>query len=613
MPASESYEIIQDKIAAMKRNYPSLREKSDDYVFTILCVRANFYKNPALDFTDQTATEIVVDGQYDGGVDALLLDPNSEEENLIIVQSKFYQDISFDQVRAAIQKMILFYKDMDRGEYQNVNATVQRRFLTLNAEVGDESKIRFVFYTSAKKNRIRTDRIEKILKEEFQDNDRYEISLLYADDIVEEIKELESRRPTVESGVISIDEANNVLAYGEDAVIVNVSAFSIKELYALHNTNLLSRNLRYYIRKRDIDDSINQTIKNEPDQFWFRNNGITIVCDYFRVDGKIVHLKDFSIVNGGQTTTLIHRSNQITKDSDLYLPCKIIKSIGDNLDEKNQFILDIAKATNSQKPIKQIDLKANAPEQVRFCSSTREVDIFYQTKRGESVPKDYKIDYKNADLAQVGKLCLAGVFQVPAASRSKPSSLYLDRFYGPIFHGNQSQVVEIVKELLYIDYFFRKKYVKEFDKQHESDIISPIAFAHNARTLCISFVALAARVKNDNIDENDLRIFFSHCSENRAYDDYLYDVFSDIGNITSLLPKEIFKDKDKYETVLSSLFDTIIMSGFRYFQMIKRGDASINETNFLKSDQNYYEILKTDWYDISNRINAIYETMTPRL
>lgn len=608
MSSSESYEFIQEKIAAMKRDHLSLREKSDDYVFTALCVRANFYKNPALDFTEQTITEVIVDGQYDGGVDALLSDPNSEEDNLILIQSKYHQSITYDSVRAAIQKMILFYKDMDRGEYQNVNATVQRRFLSLNAEVGEESKIRFVFYTSAPKNRIRTDRIEKLLYDEFQDNDRFEITLLYADDIVEEIKELESRRPTVESGVITIDKSNNVLDYGEDAVIVNASAFSIKELYALHNTNLLSRNLRYYIRKRDIDDSINNTINNEPDQFWFRNNGITVVCDDFRVDGKIVHLKDFSVVNGGQTTTLIHRSRQITKDSDLFLPCKIIRSVGHDADEKNQFILDIAKATNSQKPIKQIDLKANAPEQVRFNNSMRAVGVFYQTKRGERVPSNFKLDYETADLAKVGKLCLAGIFQIPAASRSKPSSLYLERFYNPVFQKDQLQIASIVKELLYVDYFFRKKYLKEFDSQHENDIVSPIAFAHNSRTLCIAFVSLAARVKNGNIDKSELTTIFLHCSENKAYDNYLYDVFSDLGDIPYLFPKQLFRDKDKFEAILTSLCNTIIMSGFRYYQMQKRIDTSINETNFLKSDQNYYEILKSDWYDISNKIDAIYLT-----
>lgn len=78
----------------------------------------------------------------------------------------------------------------------------------------------------------------------------FEIQLYFAEDIVDEIKESESRRPNVETGKIEIDEANNVLYYNDDAIIVNASAFSIKELYAIHSINLFSRNLRYFIKSR---------------------------------------------------------------------------------------------------------------------------------------------------------------------------------------------------------------------------------------------------------------------------------------------------------------------------------------------------------------------------
>lgn len=98
------------------------------------------------------------------------------------------------------------------------------------------------------KKGIREDRIQKLLQEHGLDSVNYEIQLYFAEDIVDEIKESESRRPTVENGKIEIDEVNNVLYYNDDAIIVNVSAFSIKELYAIHCTNLLSRNLRYFIK-----------------------------------------------------------------------------------------------------------------------------------------------------------------------------------------------------------------------------------------------------------------------------------------------------------------------------------------------------------------------------
>ena len=133
------------------------------------------------------------------------------------------------------------------------------------------------------------------------------------------------------------------------------------------NTNLLSRNLRYHIAGRDIDKAIAATINNDPDSFWLKNNGITIICDDFDIDGKEVRLRNFSIVNGGQTTYMLHKSPSINSDHDLYLPCKIIRIVGDTEDEKSSFSLSIAKATNSQKAIKPVDLKANSPEQVRFA------------------------------------------------------------------------------------------------------------------------------------------------------------------------------------------------------------------------------------------------------
>lgn len=168
MPAnSSSYEKIQSKIHALKGSYPSLRTKSDDYVFSALCVKSHLFKNPALVLYENDFDEMIVDGQYDGGVDVLLTDPNSEESDMVIAQSKFYTSISADDVMNAMTKMASFFKDMSQGHYEQVNAKVQRRFLTLNAELGDESKVHFVFYTSAPQAGINRSRIEKKFREQF--------------------------------------------------------------------------------------------------------------------------------------------------------------------------------------------------------------------------------------------------------------------------------------------------------------------------------------------------------------------------------------------------------------------------------------------------------------
>ena len=606
------YDTIKNKIQALKDNHPILRKEPDEHIFTVLCVKSNFYKNPSLQFTDSEIENILVDSVKDGGVDALLSDPNSETNNLIICQSKFKESITFDEVRDAVAKTILFYKSMLRGEYEIVNEKVQRRFLSLNAEVGDESKVCFVFYTSASKNGIREDRVQKLLQEHGLDTINYEIQLYFAEDVVDEIKESESRRPTVENGKISIDESNNVLYYNDDAIIVNVSAFSIKELYATHSTNLLSRNLRYFIKKRDIDLSINETISKNPETFWFKNNGLTIICDDFNISGKEIKLRNFSIVNGGQTTNLLHKSREINKDHDFYLPCKIVRTVGDTEDEKNLFSLEIAKATNSQKAIKQIDLKANAPEQVRFGIAMRNIGVFYQTKRGESIPKDYKEDYKNTDLVEVGKLCLAGIFQMPGSSRSKPSTLYLEKYYNPNFLEDQTQVCSLVKELLYIDSYYRRYFIQKFDKEQEDSPFAAeiIPFAHNARTICIAFSAFAARYYNKNIKKTDLKTIFDHIHKEKAYDDYYYDIFKDLDGIAPLFPKKLFDNKDKLDSILYKLFEVIIFSGRRYYSSKKESDSTLSESNFLKIDRNYYAILKFDWDNIAGKIMDIFNNIS---
>lgn len=213
MPTTQRpYEFITEKIRAIKDAYPSLRSRSDAYSFSALCIKSSFYKNPALVLNESGFEDMIVDGPYDGGVDILLSDPNTEGADLVIGQSKFYTSIQYDDVLNAMTKMALFYKDMIRGQYEQVNPTVQRRFMTLLSDIGDESKIRFVFYTSAPQSGIHRDRIEKKFREQFTETNNIEVSILFADDLVDEIKESESRRPAVEAGKIQIYLSNSLEA-----------------------------------------------------------------------------------------------------------------------------------------------------------------------------------------------------------------------------------------------------------------------------------------------------------------------------------------------------------------------------------------------------------------
>lgn len=612
MPSTnnETYDYIINKINSIKDQYPSLRNKTNDYVFNALVVKSMFYKNPANEVTGNDFDDIIVDGHADGGADILLTDPNSETDDLIIGQSKFYKTISVEECSNAINKMADFYLDLSQGHYENVNEMVAQRFSWLNGNVGDESKIKFVLFTSAPKNNIRFDRLQKTLYNKLADQNKFELIVLFDTDIIEEIKDAESRRPSIDSGEIDIDVTSNWLKYEDMAAIVNVSAFSIKELYVKHGNNLLARNLRYHVSGASVDRAIEDSINNKPELFWLKNNGITIICDDFKLDGKKVKLTNFSIVNGGQTTYKIRKNKNISKDYDFYLPCKIVKVQGKDEDEKSNFSLEIAKATNSQKAIKNSDLKANAPEQVRFSQAMRDVGIFYQTKRGEDIPTVYKARELHSDITQIGKLCLSGIFQMPCSSRNKPSTIYADRYYNDIFNGNQQKIAKLCKELLYIDYYFdnifKKQYLKELSEDTDADIKKQ--FASNARTVCTAFVVLASRYYQNNFRITDLNIMFRAADNDKLSDNTdVYNIVKNIEGISWILPPEIFANKDTYDKILYKLFSLIILYGSHDLMMLSRTSTeSVVAANYLKKDKNYIDIIHMNWNFIEKEIKDIF-------
>ena len=82
-----------------------------------------------------------------------------------------------------------------------------------------------------------------------------------------------------------------------------------------------------------------------------------------------------------------------------------------------------------------------------------------------------------------------------------------------------------------------------------------------------------------------------------------------IKNVLILKQKKVFESKDKYDDVLYKLFSVIISSGRRYYSVKKESDSTLNESNFLKRDNNYFAILKSDWDNIEIKIKEIFSNL----
>lgn len=603
MAKKENVDLIQSRVDGLPKIYPSLAGWPEPKLFSALCLKAVFFQSSSEDLREDQIQDDVLDGSRDGGVDILFGDPEeSAEGDYYICQSKYYSNkISYDELIDAVHKLVDFYNNVKGGKHGNeIREDVRSKTINLDDELSEEGTVHFAFLTSTS---IRESDRKKALQsfDKFKpDSVNSDLTIYDKDQINTAIKESELKKLYIEADELKIDRSHNVLDFSEndesgecDAAVCNISASSLKHLYDKYGNGLLGQNLRYYIRKRDVDNAIDNTIRNDPQNFWYKNNGITILCDDFDFSGDRLKMRNFSIINGGQTTYKIGNNAGVNEDRDFYLTCKVIR----NKDGDPDFALNIAQATNSQKPIRKSDLKSNTPEQQHFYHSLSNLGVFYQMKRGDLVQGKDLEKYQKTKLDEVLKLALACVYQLPGTSRNHPSLGFDDQYYNPLFLGKSSETsVEnqlpfskiTAQELYMLD--AANRFIKSYSNSERS------AFARNSRTACLAFVAILSRIKQqpelmDTVDH----IHSSRIEENfsEIYRTEFYPKLADFSHFDHIFNDASYANKDELDKVLFVLFSDLVKAGYMNYhymnQMLEKTSKSpMNETNYLKSDSNYY-------------------------
>jgi hypothetical protein len=177
---------------------------------------------------------------------------------------------------------------------------------------------------------------------------------------------------------------------------------------------VLFDNVRGLVKKSNYNQNIGKTLKETPKKFFMYNNGITLVADQIKSKilpgGKATKLEieGLQVVNGGQTLRTIHDFHQDNKDNlenFLYDSEVLVRMfMADN--ESNE-AHKIAEYTNSQNPIKAVDLKSLSSEQIEIERFLDEHDIAYARKSGDTGQQDDK-EYKHTiNMETFGKILKA--------------------------------------------------------------------------------------------------------------------------------------------------------------------------------------------------------------
>lgn len=99
---------------------------------------------------------------------------------------------------------------------------------------------------------------------------------------------------------------------GYEAYLLVIPAKQLASIYECWGARLLEQNVRVFLQARGgVNKGIRNTLENDPEMFFAYNNGITATAEtVFARNGAggllVTGLRNFQIVNGGQTTASIY-------------------------------------------------------------------------------------------------------------------------------------------------------------------------------------------------------------------------------------------------------------------------------------------------------------------
>ena len=385
-------------------------EYDDDDAFTYWWIQA------VHDLSDADAEKAVKGKSHDKGIDAIWID--YEQQIVFLVQAKCRKWF-FERHRKAhnekrtdifqLPNMVapIFWDEAEKNNYfQTLDAGIKAELIKAIKQVKNQKyKIQLRFITTGKVGKDLEDEAVNSAKRKAKKDSRGKVEVDYSISAYQKIENQymdwdEYGAPeigdykipivkdhTMPEAIIEHKDPNRKL----ETWIGTVNSKKIGKMYEVKGRRIFETNIRAYLDKTRVNTAMIETIQNQPQNFWYYNNGITIICDKMsttRDEGVTSwNLEKPQIINGQQTTITLSENNDV--DANV-----IIKGIKVPRDEpsRDNLISNIVKATNWQNPIDFSDLVSNDVYQKGLERKLKPLKYFYVRK------KHGKIDYARQGL-----------------------------------------------------------------------------------------------------------------------------------------------------------------------------------------------------------------------
>lgn len=415
---------------------------------------ANSLIMQAYDLSDDELEAGITDGGGDGQIDAMFVIVNGRvltdedvegksvpdkgplEIDIAMIQTKntdSFEENPLRSVRATVSDLLDLGRDYDTLTFDNYNDNIQKQMAiaryALRATTGRQSSIRATLYYACKGDNANIHgsvaatgaALENDLRSATTTKDA---SVVYVSP--KDLIEL-SRLPKTKVRQLAFQEN---LSHDGNSVACLVSIGSLMEFLSDEKGNIIrpmfDANVRDFLGSTtDVNEAIYETLQSlEDEDFWWFNNGITLVADAIDQKGKVYALTDPLLVNGLQTSNVIHgfmsseKVKQANKDHirEKRVLVRIIKPTSDAIRDT------IIRATNSQTHIPKPYLRAMDRIHRNIEDHLKQVGLYYERRKNH---------YRNQGIARPSIVTLTEMAQALVSAllmkggdaRGRPNSL----------------------------------------------------------------------------------------------------------------------------------------------------------------------------------------------
>ena len=440
MGANNSTIILKGCIEKFKsENDLTLNESKVFELFSL----SQILKNEDVSF--ENLMDSITDGGQDGGIDSIVLlhngeyiDDDSEYKcksssvtKLIITQcktEKTFKESSIDKLVSTFP--VLFNLDTNEDHLlKRFNAqiidkiTIFKDLWTKTIVGGGKIEVSVNYTCMANDVEIsssfksKREQLKVMCKELFS-TDKVVFNCYSSKELLSLFQTHKKNRSTIvfKDTPLSVNYGENGLGYIGLVKLSDYRDFLLLENGSI-NDELFESNVRHFQGKVDVNNKIKNTLENISDRdFWWLNNGITIIAEEPTQLSKKLTIENVQIVNGLQTSYSIYNLEKVKDEDDRSVLVKVIISNNKEITD------DIIEATNYQNAVPPGLLRATDEIQKEIELYFLQKGYFYDRRKnyyknqGKPGNKIFSIPFLAQSIKSI-------VLQDPHTARQSPTSL----------------------------------------------------------------------------------------------------------------------------------------------------------------------------------------------